>query len=274
MPKDPKDSKDSKKPKSPKKPRNYVDHIDLVKDNDTWLYTPMKLERMSAITLKDVHGVLPFDGVRNPSSRSNTSHKVFMPYRTLANNWVPKIGIAESGGEAAVALHVVMLAQTYDLHFQPLSVKYMDESGMRRTYTHDLLLTLRCGHRRLYFVRNEASLAKPKTCREIKAIIAATPSDAADDVVVVNANDYTRQRRENLFRMFNFMANPDWEADEIVWEVARKLRTLYHMKDLFPHVPISQPRAFGACYRLVAQGLFHANLNHVLWEHSHIGVAA
>jgi len=115
---------------------------------------------------------------------------------------------------------------------------------------------------------------KPRTVREIKAIIAATPRDAADDLIVVNANDYTRQRRENLFRMYHWMSVRDDEADDIVLETARKLRTLYFMKDLFPHVPISQPRAFQACYRLVARGLIQANLDHVLWEHSKIGVAA
>lgn len=258
----------------PSKKRNYVDHIDFVKDNDTWLYAPQKLPRMDPITLDEIHGVLAFDGVRNPSSRSNTSNKVFLPYRTLANNWVSKIGIAESGAEAACSMQLLMSTTTYDLHFQPLSVEFENEDGAIRTYTHDLLVTFRCGHRRLVFVRNEASLEKPRTTREIQAIVAATPKSVADDLIVVNADDYTRQRRENLLRMYSFMMKPDWEADDIVWQAARKLRTLYFMKDLFPHVPVSQPRAFGACYRLVAQGLFHTNLDHVLWEHSHIGVAA
>lgn len=258
----------------PSKKRNYVDHIDAVKDNDTWLYATLKLPRMSPIELGDIHGVLAFDGVRNPSSRSNTSYKVFMPYRTAANDWVPKVGIAESAAEAAVALQVLMSPNTYDLHFQPLSVEFEDEDGAVRTYTHDLRLTFHCGHRRLIFVRNESSLEKPRTMRQIQAIVAATPKSAADDLIVVNANDYTRQRRENLLRMHAFMAKPDREADDAVWEAALSLRSFYYMKDLFPHVRISQPRAFKACYRLVTQGFFRANLDHVLWENSHIEVAA
>ncbi|MDF1710502.1 MAG: hypothetical protein P1U72_20635 [Paracoccaceae bacterium] len=257
-----------------KRTRNYVDPIDFVKDNDTWLYAPQKLPRMSPISLPTIQGVLPFDGVRNPSSRSNTSQKIFMPYRTPANDWVPKVGIAESAAEAAVALEALMSRDIYDLRFQPLSVEFKGERGASRTYTHDLLITLKCGYRRLVFVRNEASLKKPSTQREIQAIVAVTPRSAADDMIVVNANDYTRQRRENLFRMHFFMADPDWEADDIVWQSARKLRTLYYMKDLFPHVEVSQRRAFGACYRLIAQGLFKANLDHVLCESSRIGVTA
>ncbi|MBU2936463.1 MULTISPECIES: Tn7 transposase TnsA N-terminal domain-containing protein [Pacificibacter] len=258
----------------PAKERNYVDHIDAVKDHDTWLHAPQKLPRMSPIELNEIHGVLAFDGVRNPSSRSNTSHKVFIPYCAPANDGVPKIGIAESAAEAAVALQLLMCPNVYDLHFQPLSVKFTDEYGANRTHTYDFQVTFRCGHRRLVYVRNEESLKKQRTIREIDAISTATPKSAADDLIVVNANDYTRQRRENLFRMYSFMAAPDWEADDAVWQKACGLRTLYYMKDLFPIVGVSQRRAFGACYRLVAQGLLHANLDQVLWEHSHIGVAA
>jgi hypothetical protein len=46
------------------------------------------------------------------------------------------------------------------------------------------------------------------------------------------------------------------------------------MKDLFAHTPVSQPRAFAACYRLVAQGALLANLDHVLWEYSRLQLAA
>jgi hypothetical protein len=246
----------------------------MVKDNDTWHHAPQKLPKMDAIELGDIHGVLPFDGVRNPSSRSNTSHKVFIPYRTAANDWVPKVGIAESTAEATVAVQLLMRPDVYDLHFQPLLVHFKDETGKLVPYWHDMLVTFRSGHQRLLFVRFEESLLKPRTFRDIQAITAATPKGAADDMIVVNANDYTRQRRENLFRMYHWMSVKDDEADDIVWETARKLRTLYYMKDLFPHVPIPQSRAFQACYRLVARGRIHANLDHVLWEYSQIGVAA
>lgn len=257
-----------------RKKRNYSDHIELVKDNDTWLYAPKKLPKMNAIELGEIYGVLPFDGVRNPSSRSNSSHKVFIPYRTAANNRAPKVGIAESAAEAAVAVQYLMSEDVYDLQFQPLEVAFTDTEGRSRHYTHDLLVTFRSGHRRLVFVRNESSLKKPQTTRDIHAIIAATPKDAADDLIVVNANDYTRQRRENLYRMHHWMSYEDEEADTVVLEAARRLQTLYYMKDLFPCVQIAQPRAFQACYRLIARGLIHANLDHVLWEYSRIGVAA
>ena len=167
-----------------------------------------------------------------------------------------------------------MSPDTYDVSFQPFAVGFRDEDGAQRSYTHDLLITFRNGHRRLVFVRNEASLRKPRTTREIQAIVAATPRRAADDMIVVDANDYTRQRRDNLMRMHHFVFHPDDEADEALLEAARSLRSFYFMKDLFPHAPVSQPRAFAACHRLIAQGALHANLDNVLWENSRLHLAA
>lgn len=256
------------------KKRIYVDHLEMVKDNDTWCHAPQKLPKMDPVNLGNIYGVLPFDGVRNPSGRSNTSYKIFIPYRTAANDWVPKVGIAESAAEAAVAVQLLMCPDTYDVHFQPFEVSFESDGGAVRRYTHDLLVTFKSGHRRLVFVRNQSSLERPQTRRDIQSIIAATPKHAADDLIVVNANDYTRQRRENLFRMYHWLSVIDDEADDIVWHVAQKLRSLYFMKDLFPYVPISQSRAFQACYRLIARKLIIANLDHVIWEHTKIGVAA
>jgi hypothetical protein len=89
----------------------------------------------------------------------------------------------------------------------------------------------------------------------------------------VRYNDYTRQRRDNLMRMHHFVSHPDDGADEALLETAQSLKSFYYMKDLFPHAPVSQPRAFAACHRLVAQGALHANLDHVLWENSRLQLA-
>lgn len=158
--------------------------------------------------------------------------------------------------------------------FQPLTVGIRDEDGVNRKYTHDLLVTFRNGYRRLIFARNEASLKKPRTQRQIRATAAATPKDVCDDMIVVNANDYTRQRRDNLMRMHYFAFHPDQEADEALLSAARSIKSFYYMKDLFPHAPVETPRAFASCYRLIARGALRANLDHVLWEYSRVEMAA
>ena len=251
----------------------WAEATEMPIDHDTWNYGPKKLPRASEVSLSDLAGLLPFDGVRNPSSRSSSSHKVFIPYRTPANDWVPKIGIAESGAEAAVGIDSLISPNIFDVAFQPLTVEFPDEDGVMRKYTRDLLITLRSGYRRMIFVRNESSLKKPRTQRQIRAIAAATPKSVCDDMIVVNANDYTRQRRENLMRMHHFVFNPDDEADAALLETARLLKSFFYMKDLFPHAPVSTPRAFASCYRLIARGALRANLDHVLWENSRVEVA-
>lgn len=243
-------------------------------DHDTWNLSAKRLPRASAIKLGHLHGILPFDGKRNPSSRSNTSQKVFFTYRTPANDFVPKIGIAESAAEAAVGIEAVISPFVMDVAFQPLAVSFRDERGATRSYTHDLLIKFRNGHNRLVFVRNGHSLKKPRTQQEIAAIAAATPKGAADDMIIVNANDYSRQRRDNLMRLHYFVGNPDEEADQEIAHIVKSGKHFYFMKDLFPYVSVAQSRAFAACHRLIAKKELFANLDNVLWENSRIELAA
>lgn len=244
-------------------------------EHDSWNYSPPKLPKASKIVLPGIHGVLPFDGVRNPGSRSAVSHHVWFTYRTAANQWKPKVGITESAAEFAVGLEGLLDPETYDIRFQPYMVGYYSEEEKRNVpYTHDFLITLRNGHRRLVFVRYRASLNKEKAWRHIDQIGAATlKKKIADDMIVCDADTYTRQRRENLFRMWKLSENPDPEADEQVLEAAQHCRTLWFMRDLFPVVCLPQSRVFKACYRLIAQKKLQADLDNVIWEYSRIWVA-
>lgn len=242
-------------------------------DHDTWNYGLPKLPKVAVPNLDNIEGVLPFDGVRNPGARSSTSHTIWMSYRTAANGWRPKVGICESAAEGAVAHEALIHADTFDVRFQPLTVRY-ELDGQNRSYTHDLLIVTQDLHRRLVFVRNRASLSKPKTWREISAICEATPSSAANDMIIVDADSYTRQRRDNLFCMHEIIQDPDDVADAEVLDAARNLKTLWKIKDLFPVVGLPQRRAFRACYRLIARNHLLVNLDHVIVESSRVRVAS
>ena len=243
-------------------------------EHDEWNYSPAKLPPQSKIELGDIEGIEPFDGVRNPGFRSSVAHRFWFSYQTAANNWQPKAAITESAAEAAVSLEVLISPKTHDVKFQPLTVYYMNENGKRVPYTHDMLATSVDGRNTLVFIRYGESLSKPKTWRGINAIADATPRDAAHDMIVINADHYSRQRRENLFRMHELVKEADEEADEIVLWTARKLKTLWLMRDLFPEVSLAQYRVFRACYRLAARKQLSVNLDHVLSEYSRVDVAA
>lgn len=242
-------------------------------DHDTFAYSPPKLAKAPTIKLDDIHGVLPFDGVRNPGSRSSTSHRLWFTYKTPANDWKLQVGVCESAAEAAVSMEALIAPDTYDVKFQPLTVSFRCD-GKAREYTHDLLITLRNGYRRLVFVRNQASLEKPKTWREIAAIGQATPPSAANDMIVVSAADYSRQRRENLFRMHELMQQIDHEADNLTLSAFEGMKSIWQMRDIFPHVDLPQSRVFRACYRLIARKKLIANLDNVIHETSRVEVAA
>ena len=68
--------------------------------------------------------------------------------------------------------------------------------------------------------------------------------------------------------------NPSWDSCNRALATAWRLRTLWHMKDLFANVPLPQARIFKTCYRLVARGRMQVDLGNVLWDHSKFEVAA
>ena len=201
-------------------------------ERDEWSYSLPKIPKASKIALPPIHGVLPFDGGRNSSSRSYVAQKVFVLYRTQADNWIPRVGICESAAKAAVALELLLSPNAYNPKFLPVCARYFDEEfGKHRHYTHDLFVDLNTKERRLVFVRNEEGLTKPQPSRQISAIARSSRGKRlANDVVVANADDFTRQRRDNLFRIYLCALEPDPEADEIVLEVASRLKTLWHTR--------------------------------------------
>lgn len=240
-------------------------------EHDSWTYSPVKTRKAPRIKLENMRGILPYDGVRNPSARSNSAHRVHFTYKTEANNWSPKYGICESSAEFAVALEVLLNPDVYDIKFQPCSVDFICQvTGKRRTYTHDILVVMRTGYRILLFVRNADSLQKESTWAQINQIESETMRlKLAHKMEVVDANAYSRQRRENLLRLWTINELEDPAADVQVLDVMRST-PVFWMKDIFPHVTVEASRVFEAVYRLVARGRLCADLDKVLWEHSKV----
>ncbi|AXI47860.1 hypothetical protein C1J03_18710 [Sulfitobacter sp. SK012] len=77
--------------------------------HESWDYPSPKLAKASAIKFDSIHGVLPFDGVRNPGFRSSTSITAWFTYKTAANDGQPKVAICESasGGDWPIDLYLI-----------------------------------------------------------------------------------------------------------------------------------------------------------------------
>ncbi|PHP28687.1 hypothetical protein [Limimaricola cinnabarinus] len=241
----------------------------MILDNDEWRYSPLKYKRQTAIQLGQVRGVLPYTGVRNPLSASHSSHKVMLTYRVPANDNQPKIGLCDSAAELAVAHDLLMHRDTYDLEFQPCTVKFKFD-GALESHTYDFRLTLTSGERRLIYVRYRESLKRPRTKAQLLAIVAATPASEGHRVLVVDADSYSRPRRDNLRRMRIALDHPDDWADEVVFDAACHQRNLWLMRDLIAAIDLEPWRSFQSILRLIGRGQIKANLDQVVGYHSRI----
>jgi len=240
-------------------------------DHDEWAYPLPKLRSAGKITLGDIHGVLPFLGVRNPITASKTSQKVMLTYKTAANHWQPRVGAAESLAEAAVAEEALTSPDIYDVEFQPVEFGYEYPPGSRRSHTIDLRFTFNSGLKRFVFVRNRSSLSKPWVIEEIEAIEAAAPPKEAHEFITVDADAYSRARRDNLRRMHRLTSfQTDPTSDEIVFDAASSLKTLWRMSDLQGFIDLAPARIFQSCLRLIAQEKLGADLDAVICHHSRI----
>ncbi|PHP28701.1 hypothetical protein [Limimaricola cinnabarinus] len=241
----------------------------MILEHDEWAYSPPKYKRQTVITLGPVEGVLPFAGVRSPLSTSSSSHRVTLTYCVPANDNKPRIGKCESAAELAVAQEALMDPRLYDLEFQPCRVSFLFD-GTKHDHTYDLRLTMVCGERRLVFVRNRTSLQRPKEQAKLRALVAATPESEGHRVLVVDADSYSRPRRDNLHRMKIAFDQVEPEVDEIVLETAARLRTLWLLRDLIAAVDFEPCVAFQSILRLIGRRQLHTNLDHVISYYSRI----
>lgn len=241
-------------------------------DHDTWNYGQPKLRSAGKITLPEIHGVRPFTGVRNPITVSNSSHKISFLYKTEANGWRPKVGLAESSAELAAGEAALINPEIYDVEFQPVRFPYEYPAGTWRWHTIDLRLTFKSGRRRFVFVRNAESLEKPSVQAEIDAIKKAVPPQEAHEFVQVEAEAFSRPCRHNLRRMHRLIAfePPDPAADRIVEEAINRLRTLWLMSDLQKHLDLGPARIFQSCLRLIAVGKLGADMDMEISHHARI----
>ena len=229
-------------------------------------------KKQPALQVGPVHGVLPYDGYRNPLTRSSTTHRVSMTIGTPATQGQRKIFHFDGQREMAVAIEALLSPELYHLEVQLRPVEYRGSNGKLRKHSFDLRITFRDGFRRAVFVRNGTSLKKQKTQDEIAAIFAATPKSFADDKIVVNGDDYTQGYRDNLLRIWSATEAKDPRIDAYVLDRARNT-SFWLMKDLLARCDLPSGIASDAILRLIGQGQIGANRHALICEHSRIWLA-
>jgi hypothetical protein len=228
------------------------------------------LPKQRALQVGPIRGVLPFAGHRNPLTRSNTARKVSMALPTAATNGVPRVYHFDSAAEAAVALDVLLDPEIYGLEVQLPAIPYFCSTSKKtRHHSFDLRLTFRDGFRRVVFVRNRQSLKKPKTQVEIDDIFRSIPPDFADDSVPVDGDDYTRDYRDNLFRLWHCVRKSDPVADAHVAEMAQRV-PYWFLKDLIKQCDLYPARAWQAAMRLIARRVLYVDWYTIISVHSKV----
>lgn len=227
-----------------------------------------------ALQVAPIHGVLPYDGYRNPMTRSTVSSRVSATFALPATNGVPKVFHFESKSEFAVALDALLDPSVFGLEVQLPPVRYWCRTSQKRRSHHfDMRLTFDDGLRRAVFVRNGDSLSKRKTQDEIEDIFNAIPEDFADEAIVVNGDHFTRAYRDNLRRIWEVSAVEDADADERLEEAARTTN-YWLLQDLIKKSDLTSPRGFGAALRLLGRRILCADWHAVIGVHSRIELNA
>lgn len=237
-----------------------------------WDTSTGEQKKMPALNVNPIHGVLPYDGYRNPLTRSSSASRVSMTFATLATQGQRKVYHFDGQREMAVGIEALLSPDLYGLEVQLPPVSYRNHKGKRGKHSFDLRITFRDGFRRAVYVRHGDSLARQKTKDEIKAIFEATPACFADEKIVVNGDHYTRAYRDNLLRIYRATETVDQEADAHVLDRARK-GGYWLMRELLAQCEVTSARAFNAILRHVGQGVIRANLHAVICEYSRIWLA-
>lgn len=235
---------------------------------------PRKKKRDSTLKFTPKDGLLIDKGARNASGMSASSYRVMMPVYLMVNKGVPKLVVAESAAEFGVVLEALMDPDLYNLECQPLTVHWRDEHGQKRRHTWDIRLTFRDGRRRLVYVKGARRLRDSATRDLLQEIVRHTPPQAANDYIVVNADQYHQIRVRNLNRMYLAYREPDPIADEKVLEAALRLPKLWRLKELCTAAPLPMGVAMNACFRLIAAKKLAVNLDHILCEYSTVRLAS
>lgn len=224
-------------------------------------YDPHRLEKQLALELPAIYGVSPYDGARNPLSRSNTAHRICAPLVTPATKDIPKAYYFDGEAEWAVALETLLDPDLYALDVQLPFFRFRWTEGAKVKFPKhffDLRITLRNGFRLAIYVKNGSRLGRRETQDEIAAIEEAMPKDLADDMIVVNGDDYTRPFRINLFQFWIVEGDRDDEADAHVEEKARS-SSYWSAEDLVGQCNLPSNRAFPAIQRLIGRRVLGAD---------------
>ncbi len=223
-----------------------------------------KKKRKHALVIGPIDGVIPFDGVHNPLTRSNTSYKSGMLIRTRENGYVPSVALNDSEAEEAVKIEALLQPNVTAVKCQPLKIKLPGCKGEPQSHRFDVGIKLDCGRRKLIYVRGEISLTSRTSHSRIADIVRYTPKDAADDIVVISDASFSRVYRDNNRRILMCHEMPNSEADRAVVELINSASADTRIEDIVSLSGLPEYVAWQAIMRMVGAGRICAERDSVI----------
>lgn len=221
-------------------------------------------KRKHALTIQPIDGVIAFDGVHNPLTRSNTSYKSGMLIRTKENGYVPSVALSDSDAEEAVKVEALLQPNVYAVKCQPVKIKLPGGEGDPLSHRFDVGIELDCGRRKLVYVRGEISLISRSSHSRIADIVRHTPMDAADEIVVMSDASFSRVYRDNNRRILMCHEMPNPEADRAVVELTNSAPSEARIEDIVGLSGLPEYVAWQAIMRMIGAGRILAERDSVI----------
>lgn len=193
---------------------------------------------------------------RRINARSRASGRGMIP--CMAPPWDhPRKVVYESILELKVLYLLLARPDIWDIREQPQRLRYYNAEGRSKWAVYDFLISLQCGRRIAIAVKPAAIVEEFGFRHELELIRAATPLSFADDVVLVTDRSFAPSEARNAERLHEFRRSPDEEADQVIADLLRGLRTETTIAKLVEPTGLDG-RGFRAAFRLLYSGVAQA----------------
>lgn len=177
----------------------------------------VEMEPLRRLDVESLGDLLPYDGIRNTVHRSIMAKTGKLVSQTPEDGNLPRPLGFESNLERSTAIACLLHPNTYGLKCQPRKVIFAEPVVGVQSNTLDFLVTTFSGAKTYLYVKNAASLSKPKYEAITRAIRMALPEGFG--FAVISEDSFPPVVRGNNERMFLAKRFPDPTADERLSEV-------------------------------------------------------
>lgn len=227
-------------------------------------------KRKARLEIGPIDGVLGYDGVRNPLTRSNASYKSGMLLRTKENGYVPAVVLNDSEAEEATKIEAILQPNVFSVKCQPLQIRLPGGEGKPLSHTFDIRIELDCGRVKLIYVRGQISLDSRTSHSRIAEIVRHTPMDAADEIIIISDASFSRVYRDNNRRIMMCREMPNPDADSAVVELVDHAKRAVKLAEIVRLSGLPEYVAWQAIMRMIGAGRIGAERDSVIDYPSYI----